>query len=312
MPILSENFQRLYCDAAVFENFSAWHPIRFSRVLPFQAADPVIDDARLLAAEAAHLSNPDLANRLAVVGAFALCGLLSAEDADNLKSMLHFFDVDFFELMGDVYATAGMFVCALRWYREYIAVLETQNSGARSDHEDVYASVGYCLYSLGLFGEAIAWTKSCVGPDLVELTVSSALTDYQAQLMGGRLLTTERAGNRARYCASTAQDMEIVSQYAEYLKTALKTATPFHEFYIDWIRADRPAPSKPAGSNPFKYEMDSGCLPRHKMNLLFATVGQADYLSKCGNKAEARRLLQEAALLEPGADFIQDLLTTLA
>ncbi len=52
--------------------------------------------------------------------------------------------------------------------------------------------------------------------------------------------------------------------------------------------------------------MDNGCLPRHKMNLLFATVAMADCSSECGNKAEARRLLQEAALLEPQADFIQD------
>ncbi len=69
-PVLSEEFQRLYCDAAVFEEFSAWHPIRFTRVLPFQAGDPVVNDARLRAAEAAHLSQPSAASRLAVVEAF--------------------------------------------------------------------------------------------------------------------------------------------------------------------------------------------------------------------------------------------------
>jgi hypothetical protein len=32
---LSDGFQRLYCDATVFDGFSAFHPISFSRVLPF-------------------------------------------------------------------------------------------------------------------------------------------------------------------------------------------------------------------------------------------------------------------------------------
>lgn len=311
--VLSGNFQRLYCDATVFENFSAWHPISFTRVLPFQWADPVIDDPRLLAAEEAYLANPNLANRLAVVEAFGQRGLLPAEEVGNLKSALDFYGADFFELMGEVYANAGMFICALRWHREYIAVLETQTSDARSDCEAVYADVGYCLYSLGLFAEAIAWTKSCIGPNLAELTVGAALTDYQAQLLGGRLLATERATNRTRFTASTTQDAEIARQKnTEQLMAALKTATPFQETYVDWISADAPVPTRLASSYPFKCELDNGCLPRHKMNLLFATVAQADYLAACGNKAEARRLLQEAALLEPQADFIQDRLKATA
>jgi hypothetical protein len=203
-PVLSEDFQRLYCDATVFADFSAWHPIRFTRVLPFQAADPVEDDSRLLAAEAVHRAQPNAATRLAVVEAFGQRGLLPTEDVASLKPVVGDFDAEFFELMGEVYANAGMFICALRWHREYLADLEAQPPGTRSDHEDVYASVGYCLYSLGLFAEAIAWTKSCIGPDLIEVTVGSALTDYQAQLLGGRLLATERATNRTRYTASTA------------------------------------------------------------------------------------------------------------
>lgn len=306
--VLSEDFQRLYCDAAVFENFSAWHPVRL-QVLPFQAGDPVMDDARLLAAEAAHLANPNAANRLAVVEAFGSCGLLLPEDAANVKSELDTFGADFFVFMGEVYANAGIFICALRWHREYIAVLEAQNSGARSDEEDVYADVGYCLYSLGLFAEAIAWTKSCVGPKLAELAVGSALTEYQARLLGGRLLATERATNRTRFTASTTQDVTVARQSSEPLKAALKTAMPFEETYVDWVRPDAPVPTKPPEGSPdypFKFEKANGCLLRHKMNLLFAMVEQADYLAGCGNKAEAQRLLQEAALLEPGADFVQD------
>lgn len=310
--VLSGNFQRLYCDPAAFENFSAWHPIRFTRVLPFQPAAPVMDDPRLLAAETEHLANPIAANRLAVVDALGLCGLLSAEDAANLKSELDFFGPDFFELMGEIYSNAGMFICALRWHREYIAVLETQTSAARSDREDVYADAGYCLYSLGLFAEAIAWTKSCIGPDLAELTVGGALTNYQAQLLGGRLLLTERATNRTRYTATTTQAPEPTRQNTQRLTMTLKTAMPFQETYIDWIAANAAVPPRLGESYPFKGELDNGCLPRHKMNLLFAMVAQADYLTECGNKAEASRLLQEAALLEPKADFIHDRLKAIA
>jgi len=49
-----------------------------------------------------------------------------ADDAINLKATVDFFDTDFFEMMGLVYANAGMFRCALRWYRERIEYLETQ------------------------------------------------------------------------------------------------------------------------------------------------------------------------------------------
>ena len=85
MRNLSHEFQRLYCDAAVFEGFSAVHPISFSRVLPFQADDPVVDDPRLLAAEMTHLASPNEETRIGVVEAFGQCGLLSAEDVANLR-----------------------------------------------------------------------------------------------------------------------------------------------------------------------------------------------------------------------------------
>ncbi|HEX3626631.1 MAG TPA: hypothetical protein VH280_14545 [Verrucomicrobiae bacterium] len=311
-PILSESFQRLYFNATVFENYSSWHPIRLNRVLPFQATDLVMDNPGLLAAEGAYLANPDIENRFAVVEAFCRCGLLSPEDGANLKPVLDIYGADFFEFMGEVYANAGMFICALRWQREYIAVLEVQNSGARSDSEEVYVDVGYCLYSLGLFAEAIAWTKSCAGPDLIELTVGTAMMENQARLMGGRLVATERANNRVRYTGSTMTDANIARESAEQLKTALKAAMPFKETYIDWVRTDALISSKPVeGCYPFRRELATGCLLGHKMNLLFATAAEADYLIECGNKAEAQRLLQEAVLLEPQADFIRERLATI-
>jgi tetratricopeptide (TPR) repeat protein len=309
-PALSEDFQRLYCDAAVFENFSEWHPIRLTRIPPFQAEDPVTDNPALLAAEMAHLASPNLTTRLAVVEAMGQCGLLPAEEVARLKPVLDYYDADFFELVGDIYANAGMFICALRWYREAIAALETQNSAARSDHEDVYANVGYCLYSLGLFAEAGAWSKSCIGPALITDVVGAALVDYQAQLAGGRLLATERAANSTRYVAST-QNPEFTAQSIEHLKTALKEFTPFQETYLAWIPADAPAPTKPADGYPFKIEADSGCLPRHKMNLLLTLCAQADAMAARGCQAEARRLLEEAAMIEPQAEFVQEKLKVL-
>ena len=42
------------------------------------------------------------------------------------------------------------------------------------------------------------------------------------------------------------------------------------------------------------------------MNMIFAICGQADERIAKGYTAEAKRLLWEAALLEPQADFIQD------
>ena len=70
---------------------------------------------------------------------------------------------------------------------------------------------------------------------------------------------------------------------------------------IYWL----PDPARGAGY-PFRLVVDSNNLPRHKMNLLFALVAQADDLTARGFVAEARRLLQEAVLLEPGADFVSD------
>ena len=42
------------------------------------------------------------------------------------------------------------------------------------------------------------------------------------------------------------------------------------------------------------------------MNLIFATCGQADALVEKGFTTEAKRLLYEAALLEPGASIVRD------
>lgn len=105
---LSHGFQRLYCDATVFDPFSTLHPISFSRVLPFQPQDPVVDNARLIAAEEAHLASRNDQTRQDAVEAYCQCGLLPAEDAANLKSVIDDFGADFFELMGMVYANAGM------------------------------------------------------------------------------------------------------------------------------------------------------------------------------------------------------------
>ena len=68
---LSSGFQRLYCDATVFDAFSTFHPISFARVLPFQSQDPVVDDERLIGAEEAHLADRNDMTRREVVEAYA-------------------------------------------------------------------------------------------------------------------------------------------------------------------------------------------------------------------------------------------------
>ena len=42
------------------------------------------------------------------------------------------------------------------------------------------------------------------------------------------------------------------------------------------------------------------------MNLLFATCALADALTARGYRGEAKRLLYEAAMIEPAAGFIQE------
>jgi hypothetical protein len=66
----------------------------------------------------------------------------------------------------------------------------------------------------------------------------------------------------------------------------------------------RPLPAQ--DGYPFFLERDCSIFPRHKMNLLFALCGQADALITKGFIAEARRLLFEAAILEPNAGFIKE------
>ena len=304
MPTFSASFQQLYCDAAVFDPFSAFHPISLRRVLPFQAGDPVVDDPRLLDAERTHLAERNDETRRAVVDAYFNCGLLEAAEADNLKSVIDLFGLDFFDLMGLVYANAGMFICALRWYREFVAELET-NPRSGLESESIYASVGYCLYGLGLFAEAIAWSKSCIGPRPTGDAVSQALINYEAELAGGAVRGVECAAGRTRYIVSAFEEAST-SQCTPRLKAALKALVPFQETYIAWVKPDAPVPEIEPDGYPFRVERDASSLPRHKMNLIFATCGQADALAGRGYAAEAKRLLYEAALVEPDAGMVWD------
>ena len=85
---------------------------------------------------------------------------------------------------------------------------------------------------------------------------------------------------------------------------------PFQENYIDWFSSEGPTPEIQPEGYPFQAERDSSNLTRHRMNLLFATDSHADALIAGGHTAEAKRLLLEAAMLEPGADFIRDRIET--
>src|SRR5205085_5207018 len=138
-------------------------------------------------------------------------------------------------------------------YREFIAQLEANpRSGLDResvDGESIYASVGYCLYSLGLFAEAISWSKSCIGPRLVTDVVCRAVMGYEAQLTGGTIRSIERAGSRTRYTASTQNPAQAI-QGTPRLKAALEAFAPSQEFYIDWVRHESPAPAIPPEGYP--------------------------------------------------------------
>jgi tetratricopeptide (TPR) repeat protein len=309
----SSGFERLYCDATVFASFSAFHPISFARVLPFQAQDRVVDDRHVIHAEEAHLADRNDATRQRIVDAYFDCGLLQEAEAVNLKGIIDFFAADFFELMGLVYANAGMFICALRWYREFIQHLESQvpDAGSRMDSDGIHASVGYCLYSLGLFEEAISWSKSCIGPRQASDLVCRALIGYEAQLAGGTILAVERVGPRTRYTVSALAEAAQASEATARLKTAIQASAPFEEIYMDWLSHDALPPEIQSEGYPFRVERDAGDLPRHKMNLIFATCARADALVESGYAAEAKQLLLEAAMLEPAASFVWERLKAL-
>lgn len=301
-PIFSDAFQRLYCDPAILRAFSTQHPIDLKRALPFQPQDPVVDDPHLLDAELAHLADQNDNTCRAVVHEYARCGLLSDADVANVKSVVDFFGADFFDLMGLVYANAGIYICALRWYREYIIRIETPKPGEQGDTESVYASVGYCLYSLGMFEEAIAWTKSCIGPWLAAETACRALIKYEAQQVGGALWAVERATNRARYTIRGPVPANV-GPICDRLKMEMKKTAPFLECYFDWM-IDTAPPLPIQDGYPFFPERGATHFLRHKMNLLFSLGGAADALIAGGSSAEARQLLSEAATLEPNAAFI--------
>ena len=320
-----EAFQRLYCDPAVYNPFSNVHPVSFARVLPFQPDDPMVDDPALLGAEEAHLTGRNELTRREVVDAYSRSGLLSPEEAASVKSVIDCYDGSaIFDLMGLVYANAGSYICALRWYRELIRELEAPRPGPGAgldDDEDVHASVGYCLYALGLFEEAIAWTKSCAGPQLLLNAQCEALLDRETRQAGGRFRAVERAAGRARYTLSTS-DPAQAGQAVSRLNAGLKALAPSQVFYIDCIRADASLPSdldsevSPADSDPlfdpFKVVREGSDLPRHKLNLLFASWAQAEALIAQGDSVQAKQLLTEAALVEPAAVFIQERLKALA
>lgn len=92
----------------------------------------------------------------------------------------------------------------------------------------------------------------------------------------------------------------------------MKAFAPFQDVYIDWISSEASGPEIQPGGYPFKAEYDSGSLIRHKMNLIFATCGEADALFEKGYHLEAKRLLCEAAMLEPRAAIVRERLEALS
>ena len=53
--------------------------------------------------------------------------------------------------------------------------------------------------------------------------------------------------------------------------------------------------------DPIKIVREGSDLPRHKLNLLFASSARAEALIESGDVSQAKQLLIEAALVEPAA-----------
>ena len=114
----------------------------------------------------------------------------------------------------------------------------------------------------------------------------------------------ESVGFRTRYTVSTMMP-DQPAQVSPRLKQAINNFAPFREVYLDWVKAETPKPEIQAGGYPFQAERDITAQIRHRMNLIFALCGQADELMARGFDGEAKRLLWEAALLEPQAEFVR-------
>jgi tetratricopeptide (TPR) repeat protein len=224
-------------------------------------------------------------------------------DARNLKSIVED-EFDFIEEMGLVYANAGIYRCALRWHHELIAMLESENSSHRSDDCNVYAHVGYCLYSLGLFQEAIAWSRSCIGITPMEEAICHALIDYESQINGGMIRMVERSGSRVRYTVNSTDPIKSC-HINKRLADAFQKYVPFIMLVeVDWINQEADNDKTSPKEFIFKPEYGGGIYQNHKRNLIFSLCALAETLVNNGCINEAKRLLQEAAMLEPEVTFI--------
>ena len=114
----------------------------------------------------------------------------------------------------------------------------------------------------------------------------------------------ERVGPRMRFTVAIS-DPAQGEQLAPRIKQAVNWLDPFREVNLAWEHADAAIPECEPDGYPFRLELGTHTLLRHKVNLVFALCAQADALMQQGHSAEAGRLLWEAALLEPQAGFIQ-------
>ena len=113
-----------------------------------------------------------------------------------------------------------------------------------------------------------------------------------------------------RYTIS-AFDAAFTSQSTPRLKSAMKSMAPFHEVYMDWVTPEWTVPEPSPDGYPFQLEFDATTLTQHRMNLIFATCGRADALIAKGYQEEAKRLLNEAAMMEPQADCLKERIQSL-
>lgn len=312
-PLFSPDFTQIYCDDKSFRSFSYLHPINLGGVLPFKKKDRILDEPSVVRAEVDLLENPSNDTRAKVISAYTSENFLDDATAKGLLEFIDFFDTDFYELIGELYSNAGMFRCALRWYHEYIRQTETTENTA-SDLDAAYASVGYCLYSLGLYSECIAWTKSCMGAWPFFDSIAKAVLRTHFGIREKVEVKTERAWNstlwtvRGRFKPS---ELERFSVRAERIAEFLQTVIPRHRVRVN-VEDNYPGPfTSESHGYPFNPHFDGNPSSRHKMNFLISSFSFAEVLVANGQTAEATGLLREALEIEPEAVFVRKKLETL-
>lgn len=314
----SHEYEQIYCNPELFINFCADPPINLSTILPFEPDDIFIDAPNLLQAEQAILVGVSDKTINRVLEAYVKNNFICEEDRANLQAFSDYFDEDFYEVIGTLYSNIGKYKCALRWYHEFIRYFEKKKEWYSLSEDEVYASVGYCLYALGFYGLSIVWTKYCISSKLEADLVSSGAIGMQCELLGTHFRKIERVAAAQKFTISGKKSnlshaIGKKGRKAEFIKNYLERLIPNFRVILTYIEERDPKDNiliKPQ-SYPFRPEFDGSAYPIHKTNLILSLYSEAITLAELGYIRKAKRLLGEGLTIEPNCGFILEMFENL-